>query len=371
MKKYKKVDRKLKIIEIENGIILPRKMIEDDYPMWGLGGVCDSNNQFCQESFYEGDWATHGGKYAWEEEEHLDEEAVYIGMFFSHWGHFLVDLSNRFWALPKIVAENPNVKIAYLGEETPAGNNLRLFELLGVRKEQLYQIKKPIRFKKVFIPEQSFKPNTWYSDEFILMFNELYNKIINSTYDFSRVKDLDKVYFTRRSYGKAVSSEFGEEFFESFFKYNGYKIVAPEKLELEEQIYIWNKAKSITCINGAITQNIMFSCNKNLNWIVLNKTSIYHENPVFFQYTRGINGSFVNVFEEPLKNYPKSLGEGPFLLKYTAEFKQLCSEKGLKNFQSDKKTDKYFRSIKINYYLSVLAITKRMKNFIRKYILKR
>lgn len=368
---YKKIDHKLEIFEIEKGIILPQKMIKEDYPMWGLGGVCNGENQFCQESFYDGDWATHGGKYDWEAEEYLDEEAVYIGMFYAHWGHFLVDLSNRFWALPKLVAENPNAKIAYLGDETPAGNNLKFFELLGVRKEQLVQINKPTRFKKVYIPEQSFKPNTWYSDEFALMFNKLYNKVINSTYDFSRVKDLDKVYFTRRCYGKAVMSEFGEEFFENFFMHNGYKVVAPEKLELEEQIYIWNEAKAIACINGAITQNVMFSCNKNLNWIVLNKTSIYHENPVFFQYTRGIEGSFVNVFEEPLDNYPKSLGEGPFLLKYTDEFKQLCKVKGLENFQSERKTNLYFKKIKINYYLSILAIKRRTKDFIRKHLLKR
>lgn len=365
-KSYEKKTSKLQILEFENGVILPRKEIEEDYPMWGLGGVCDEKNEFVKESFYDGDWATHGGKYEWNEEEFINDDVVYIGMFYAHWGHFLVDLSNRFWAIPKIIKENPNIKIAYLGEETPQGNNLRFFNLLGVKKEQLFHIEKPTRFKKVYVPEQSFKPNTWFTDEFVEGFSYIANQAIASSYDFSRVRGIDKVYFTRRSYQKAVSSEFGEEFFEEYFKFNGYTVLSPEKLELEEQIYLWNKADSIACINGAITQNILFCCNKDLKWIVLNKTSIFHENPRFFQYTRGVEGHFLNVFNEPFKRYPKSLGEGPFLLQYTDEFIDFANLQSLKAFQSDELTKKQFNKLKLKYLLSIISIKKRIKNLLFK-----
>lgn len=79
--------------------------------------------------------------------------------------------------------------------------------------------------------------------------------------------------------------------------------VAPEKLSLEEQIYIWNNADEIACINGTIPLNVVFSKNKNLKLTVLNKTSISHENPYILLQFREIKADFIGVYKEPFKNY--------------------------------------------------------------------
>ena len=99
-----KKDVKLKVQRFSQGIILPQKM-EINAPMWGLGGVCDKDNNFVQSSFYDGGWAKHGGGYDWEDEEYIDEDVVYVGMFYSHWGHFLIDLTGRMWYLPLLKKE--------------------------------------------------------------------------------------------------------------------------------------------------------------------------------------------------------------------------------------------------------------------------
>lgn len=104
------------------------------------------------------------------DEEHIDEDVVYVGMFYLHWGHFLIDLTGRMWFLKQHAKVRSDFKVAYLGEEEPKGNNLRFFELLRIKEEQLIHIRKPTRFKKVFVPEQSFKSCEWYTDEFVQMF---------------------------------------------------------------------------------------------------------------------------------------------------------------------------------------------------------
>ncbi|MGN0383580.1 MAG: glycosyltransferase 61 family protein [Eubacterium sp.] len=362
MKKYYKKIEKLNIIEIENGIILPQKNI-DDGPMWGLGGVCDSNNQFSDASFYDGGWANHGGKYEWTDEDYIDEDVVYIGMFYLHWGHFLIDLTNRMWCLPVLTKNNSNIKVAYLGEEEPSGNNLRFLELLGIKENQLIHIKKPIRFKRVLLPEQGFKSCEWYSDEFVNMFDYMYNTVMNSNCDFSKVDKIEKVYFSRQRFSKAVSSEFGEEFFEKTFNCNGFESVFPETLTLDEQIYLWNNAKEIVCVNGSIPLNVVFSKNKKLKLTILNKTSILHENPYILLQFRNINAEFVDIYREPFKRYPKSLGEGPYLLYPSKQFEEYSSINNLKiNGEYYKLAD----SDRRKYYLYVFSIKRRIKNLLLK-----
>ena len=350
-----KINRKLKVEEYKNGIILPRKEISNG-PMWGLGGVCNADNQFVKNSFYDGGWATHGGVYSWQEETYIDEEAVYIGMFFLHWGHFLVDLTNRMWALPDFSRKQEKVKVAYIGEEEPGRNHLRFFELLGIEKDQLIHIEKPTRFRKVYVPEQGFKSCAWYSDEFVQMLNIMVQSVMNSDNDFSHLEHIENVYFSRRSFPKAVCTEFGEGYFESVFTHNGYTALAPETLTLDEQIFLWNHASSIVCMNGTIPLNVMFACNPKLNLTVLNKMRIFHENPIILLEMRGIQASFVNIFKEPLKGYPKSLGEGPYLLNSTQEFRDYCQKEKCEVPNHAIKESCYFMISEMKYYWAVLDI---------------
>lgn len=365
MEKYFK-NNEPKVNSYDNGIILPSKIV-DNGPMWGLGGACDSDNNFISDSLYDGGWATHGGYYSWKNETYVDENVIYIGVFFQHWGHFLIDLSTRFWCIDEIKSKCPNVKIAIVGDEYPSGNNLRLFELLGIDESHIVHIEKPTRFKRVFVPTQGFKSCEWYTDKHIAMFDLITKNALDENINFSRVKNLKKVYFSRRSLGKARYSEFGEEFFENIFVENGFVSVAPEKLSLEEQIYIWNNADEIACINGTIPLNVVFSKNKNLKLTVLNKTSIFHENPYILLQFREIKADFIDVYKEPFKNHPKSLGEGPYFLGNPKNFIEYCNKSKLKyNFSF--KTKLWFIKEKIKYYIAVSKIKEKTRNVLRKLI---
>lgn len=346
---------KLQVHEYTNGVILPRKMIGTE-PMWGLGGVCDSNNRFVESSFYDGGWAKHGGYYEWDTEEYTHEDVVYVGIIFQHWGHFLVDLTGRMWFLKQLSETRTDFKVAYLGEEEPTENNLKFFELLGIQKKQLLHIQKPTRFKRVFVPEQSFKSCEWYTEEFVQMFDAICDAALNNAYDFSKVKGLEKIYFTRRHFKKAVHSEFGEEYFEKCFAENGYTSVAPELLSLEEQIYIWNHAKEIVCINGTIPLNVVFSRNRNLKLTILNKMSLYHENPIILLEMRGITARFIDIFKEPMRGYPKSLGEGPYLLWPSSQFQSFCAENEIQCSISSKESKRYFMIQQVRYYFSIILL---------------
>jgi len=357
---------KLNIETYDNAIILPRKSIENEYPLWGLGGVCDQNNQFIKTSFYDGGWATFGGAYQYEQEKLINEDVLYIGLFFSHWGHFLIDLTCRLWAVPRLLEEKPSIKVAYLGEEEPIDNNLRFFELLGVKKEQLLLISEPTRFRRVFVPEQGFKSCEWYTSEHLHMLNLIVEHALGSGDNYSKIDGLKRVYFSRRSFFKAVSSEYGEEYFEKIFNTNGFTSIAPEQLTLDEQIYIWNNADEIICVNGSIPLNVMFCCNQSLRLIILNKTKIPHDNPIILLKMRGVEATFLNVFYEPFKKYPKSLGEGPYLFWPTEEFSEYINQRSFINTFSVVETKWFFFKQRLEYYLYFVGLNRRTRKIISK-----
>lgn len=373
---YKKQE-KLHIYEYENAIILPRKF-EENAPTWGKGGVCDQDDEFVQSSFYDGGWAQNGGKYEWtkEDETYVDEKVIYMGVFAKHWGHFLVDMTSKLWAFadPEMKENIKDYKVAYIGEEEPSGNYLEFYKMLGIQEEQLMHIENLTRFQKVLVPEAGFRPCIWYTEEYQRMFNQMAESVIEDKELKEKFKDLKKIYFSRRQFGKAVATEFGEEYIEQCFNQNGYESLGPETLSLREQIYVWNHAEAIACMNGTIPLNVVFCKNEKLKLTVLNKMSIYHKNPYIYLYMRKIEADFINVYKEPLKGYPKSLGEGPYLIKTGKEFFDYCQKEGFEIPYTGMKLRFYDLKQEIRYYLCVIGIGKQIRrvgSFVKRKILRR
>lgn len=306
------ITRPMEVQKVPCGIVLPKTDTENG-PRWGLGGVCDEHNEFVALSAYDGGWASHGGKYEWEDEESVDCDAVYFGVFFHHWGHFLIDLIGRLWYFAK--NRSSRVKLAILGEEMPRGNFLEFFSLLGIAEEDILLIRKPTRFRHVIVPEFSCKSCEWYSSEYVSIFDTMIAKIEEEGYRPSELpENPGKVYFSRLSFGKAKQSEFGENNISAWLEANGFLSAAPEKLSVRDQIYIWNHAEEIACLDGSIPMSIAFSNNPSLKLLIMHKTSLEHLNVELYLLMRPCEAVFLDVWYEPFRGYPKNIGAGPFLL---------------------------------------------------------
>lgn len=319
--------RSMEIQRIPHGVVLPQKPAKNG-PMWGLGGVCDERGNFVALSAYDGGWASHGGGYLWQEETYLDCDVVYFGMFFPHWGHFLIDLMGRLWYFARENTRGKNIKLAYLGDEEPQGNFLEIFSLLGIRQEDLLHITEPTRFRSVIVPEFSCKSCVWYSQEYRSIFDVMITRVTEEAYLPEGLKDITKVYFSRLSFGKAKTTEFGEQNIARWLEANGFTSVAPETLSVRDQIYLWNHAEEIACLDGSIPMSVAFSRNPRLKLTVLHKTSLEHLNVELFLLMRPCEVYLLDAWHEPFKGYPKNIGAGPFLLHLGADAKAYSLRRG-------------------------------------------
>jgi len=323
LKNYQRKEQ-LEVLSIENGVILPRKEADPSiYPnTWmGLGGVLDSEGNFVKISGIKALWEddfVFGGKYECEESiEKCEEDVIYMGVFQPQWGHFLLEYCTRLWYA---LQSEDKCKIVYCGYGYDEGTYPKVFQeffdLLGLR-EQLVDIRKPMRFKKIIIPEQSFLRNQYFTAEYRFIMDTAYKNIKKAG-----LIPYEKIYFSRVRFieENAPHRECGEKEIQDTFDRNGYKIFFPETLSVSEQIFYVRNCKVFAAVMGSASTNFVFASD-NTEVIYIRKAPYVAET---FQIDQSVNAKraiLVDSFFRPYKQYPRSYGGGPHFIGVTKQFK--------------------------------------------------
>lgn len=327
----------LKARECENAFILPRKQM-GKIPYCGRGGVVDSELNFVEESadydLYHDERKNielfeykFGGSYQIEQYAVCEDTVIYGGLCHIHWGHFLMDVVQRLWFFLDNVCSYSLCFSAWENdpESEWKGNYLEFFELFGIGPDKIRIIYEPTRFRKVIVPGQAIWPGEYYHPKYMAVFDRVVNSAMKREVEISFFPR--KIYLSRQKLREASRKEIGEAQLEKEFLEKGFTALYFEKLSTTEQIQYLNRADEVASISGTLTHNILF-CLKPIKLIYLNKCSI----PLYFQLMvnemRGIQVNEINVFYEPFKKYPISIGRGPFYLKITDEFIKYWENKG-------------------------------------------
>lgn len=305
---YKK---KLQVQFIKNGYILPFQN--------NRGGVLDENKNFVELSFHNGEWFKVGGKYNFTNvnKRLIDKKVVFLGLFIPQWGHFLLDSLSRSW-IRMHLNNIDDVVFAFISKYNSKidGNYLMALNLLGIPSNKIMIIKEPIVAKEIIVPEMATTANHEFTRDYVDIFREIVNNA-----NISDITVPKKVYLTRTHLKEAQKKEYGEKTIEGNFRLNGFKILDPQNLTLIQQIAIFQKAEYVACLNGSIPFDMLFS-RPEVTTIIINKCSIPHINIKEIMVVNNINPVFINGYCEPVKGYPKTLGDGPFLLIFGDELKK-------------------------------------------------
>lgn len=328
----KKLDRNYKREEplrveiIKDGIILPQKSTYNtdlSYIWMGVGGILNNGGEFVKLSGIPGFGENEGrmvfgGKYKYDRiEEFLDEDVLYMGAYQPHWGHFLLEYCTRLWYYVKF---KPNIRIAFCGfhceSNSISGNFLDFLGLLGIKREQLIDIRKVTKIRKIIVPEQSFLRDKYFTDEYRMMIDFAYQNIGELN-----VVPYNKIYFTRINY--ANEKERGEREIRDIFKENGYTCLAPENLSVAEQMFYVRNCKEFVVIPGGSSMNGVFAA-YNTKRIYLKKAYLPELPGDVFQIdqmTQASWGIFVDCYFKPYKSLPIGYGGGPHFMGVTKELK--------------------------------------------------
>ncbi len=309
---------KLHTKTVENATILPAK--------GRLGGVVDSNAVLVEESLYRcGELILWGGGYECTETvEEIAETVIYIGWMQRHWGNFLFDCTARLWY---VLQETEPYRIVYcgesqreneLGEASPYGE---FMQILGIDLRRFMDIRRPTRFGRVIIPELAGFPGTFYTDSYAAVFDRAAASVSQETV----YKAYDKIYLTRRQ--MSACKELGEKEIEMIFRRMGYQVIAPERLTVREQIYLFSHCRSFASIEGTTSHNILFA-REGTEHIILRKQSDRNMRQIAFDQIKGIVPEYIDVYYEPFRGFPISHDAGPFYIGVTSSLKAWLYRRG-------------------------------------------
>lgn len=247
----------------------------------------------------------------------------------NHWGHFLIDSVCRLW--PFLEDKNKNYRIAYCGwnwnENGINGNYLQLFELLELDKK-LMLIERPVKVKKVLIPERTMG----FACNYHALYKKTIDKIVDRALEMQLCKSLipaDRIYFTRTKNLKSKLNEVGEKEIEAIFEKVGFTVMAPEKLSLVEQIFYIRNCKEMAAMSGTIPHNAIFA-SADMKLIILNRTPLVNPPQMRINQIVGNDCTYVDVYAKEMLKRPKQYGEGPIKIEVSSNLSGYFEDRGWK-----------------------------------------
>ncbi len=324
--------KKLYAIEEENAIILPQNPIANR--IFQMGGVLRADGSFIAESAEWKNQVENSYKYNFNNTKIIDHNgiAIYLGAIYTgHWGNFFVDNISRLWYILSL-QNREKIKIVYTGSLRFKPNTFGeatknahvLFELLGISKEQLVDIRIPSRFKKVIVPQKSFEKSNYFTKEYKTIYDA-----VRANINLKKEK-FEKIYFTRNYMHR--KKEVGEKEFERYFTKNGFKVLAPEKLTLKEQIFYVSNCKILASLEGTLAHNVLFA-NNGLKQIILRKQSEIITRQILLNQASNTSVVYIDVYKEPFKGFPISHDRGPFLLRFNDNIKRFSKDNNMELYR--------------------------------------
>ena len=321
------LDKKLGFRIIENGTVLPHKRVIK--PIWGLGGIVDSEGNFIRESSLH--YGT-GGAYTPPPQDirHSSETVIYLGIIPAVWGHSITDNIRRIWFLKSEVfkSEFKNCPIVYVawreGRDTIdiQPDFKRLLSILGINSDTFQAITQPTQFKRIILPDESFisphNPGTGFTAEY----REAIERIRHFGMKNRTPTSSKKIYFFL---GKRQA---GEEHMADYLKSKGYAIITHEqRSDFDEELNLLVNAESFATPMGSCSMNSIF-LRDNTETILIPR---YPNPKAFSEYNQVIIDQVhpldVKYVDSTMSVFGRDLITGPYCFIISKQLKRFFGDK--------------------------------------------
>lgn len=308
------------LLKIENGIVLPRKHITENGLFSALGGVITESGEYVEQS-REYDF---GGGYDIDKDTitKCDEPVIYLGRGFPHYGVVMIDLIRRLYF--KYTEEGCSLKLCFCGIYSEPGTfgkgDQRSWELLndmGIRKEDVYDVRVPMQFSRVYVPEPGFEYEKYYHKEFLIPYKIIFDKV--------EPKSEKKLYLSRRKMG--VTKEAGEGTIERFFALNGFKVIYPDEISILEQAEWLKGAEVIASVEGTVSHNILF-CRPGTRQIVIRKHTRLEPRHFLFNELMDSPVTYIDCLFNFIPKFPRHYDIGPFCMLFNKNIRKYAKDNG-------------------------------------------
>ncbi len=191
-------------------------------------------------------------------ERELDEEVIYLGLLFNHYGRVLLESLARVWYLDRI---DPAVKIVFNSANAAQAGHApwlpAVLSLFGVPPERMLTLDRPTRLRRAIVPEPLFEQFYSAHEEMVRPFRDVAARVAGDV-----TPSAQPLYLSRGRLTSRQRPVVGEIELETLLRANGFLIVSPETMSIEDQVRLVNSHTDIFSSTGSAAHSILFSLHR-------------------------------------------------------------------------------------------------------------
>jgi len=178
--------------------------------------------------------------------EIIKGEAIYAGLLFNHFGHFILESLSRLW----YIKFHPDIPIIWKSTESELNRwQNDILKLLRINNPIII-VKRPTVVEKLIIPKPGYIIQNY--------FDERQCKELGSIKPNEIIKG-KKLYITRSGLNKKGGGKFSNELeFENLLMKRGWKIFHPQKSSIQNQLDEISSSEIVLGIEGSAFHSIVF-----------------------------------------------------------------------------------------------------------------
>lgn len=183
----------------------------------------------------------------------VDEEVVYLGWYYGHFGHFLLESLARTWILDQI---DPSTKVVFHVERASdlAGVTLRMLAAFGVPLERVLLLDRQTRLRRVVAPEPLYEISYAAHERMPLAYRRVAATIVGGGDPAEQ-----PLYLSRRLLPSIQRPIVGEFELEEVLRENGFLVAHPETMSFEDQVRLVNRHRHVFSYSGSTAYLPLFS----------------------------------------------------------------------------------------------------------------
>jgi hypothetical protein len=236
---------------VEDAVFVPVENRKEGH-LTAIGGILDAEGNPVKPA--QGRRRGLPGPMQIDAEREVDQEVVYLGWVFNHYGHFLLETLARSWLLDDI---DPSIPVVFhSGAGIPTGVYPRILELFRIPPSRILELNVPTRLRRVIVPEPLYRLHDSAHVQAAKPHKNAAMRLLEAPIDQPSAQP---VYLSRRLVNSDQRFIVNESVLESVLRENGFLIVHPEAMPFDEQVRLFNNHSQIFSCDSSALHTVLFA----------------------------------------------------------------------------------------------------------------
>ncbi len=189
---------------------------------------------------------------------------LYLGWFFNHYGHFVLESLSRAWALEEAGLVDGYLLHLHAPDARPADDLLAFFDLLAIPREKLIFVGQDMQVSELLLPSQQGVLSRNISAEMLALYRQLGSRAAKH----QGGKHGARLYISRHFLPSDQRKASNEKVLEDRFRSLGYQVIHPQFLDVTTQLGLFANATDFAGLEGSGLHNILFAREPRSVWML-------------------------------------------------------------------------------------------------------